>query len=234
MSNFENFSSSNRLLAALSESDRELLYPHLETVELGVKEDVEVRNAPIENVYFPERGMISTVSGIEGEQVEVGLTGREGVSGVPILLGADSSPNHAYAQIAGQARRINADDFRNVVGQSDSLRSMLLRYVQVFLIQANQTALANARFKIEERLGRKQDATHTYALALAARRPPSETRLRLARLLGGDGRIGFEGRAIGCGILLTLSPQSPLTRFHDGCGGLLGGEGEIFLGAANS
>ena len=114
MSNFENFSSSNRLLAALSESDRELLYPHLETVELGVKDDVEVPNAPIENVYFPERGMISTVSGIEGEQVEVGLTGREGVSGVPILLGADSSPNHAYAQIAGQARRINADDFRHV------------------------------------------------------------------------------------------------------------------------
>src|SRR5205823_326285 len=98
-------------------------------------DDIELPNAPIENVYFPERGMISTVSGIEGEQVEVGLTGREGVSGVPILLGADSSPNHAYAQIAGQARRINADDFRNVVGQSDSLRSMLLRYVQVFLIQ---------------------------------------------------------------------------------------------------
>ena len=154
MANFENFSSSNRLLAALSDSDRELLYPHLETVELAVKDDIELPNAPIENVYFPESGMISTVSGIEEEQVEVGVIGREGVTGLPILLGADSSPNQAYVQIAGQARRIDVDHLRNAVGQSDSLRAMLLRYVQVFLIQTSQTAFANARFKIEERLGR--------------------------------------------------------------------------------
>ena len=154
MPDLGNLPLSNLLLAALSESDHELLYPHLEPVEIALKQDIELPNASIENVYFPESGMVSTVSGSEDGNVEVGLIGREGVNGVPILLGADSSPNKVYVQVAGRALRIGADDFRNAVEQSESLRSMLLRYVQVFLIQASQTALANARFKIEERLAR--------------------------------------------------------------------------------
>ena|SRR5438067_4226257 len=154
MASLESFPSSNHLLVALSKSDRELLYPLLETVEISLKQDMEIPNTPIENVYFPESGMVSTVGGSRDEQVEVGLTGREGVTGLPILLGAESSPNQVYVQIAGEARRIGAHDFRGAIERSDSLRAVLLKYVQVFLIQASQTAVANARFKIEERLGR--------------------------------------------------------------------------------
>jgi CRP-like cAMP-binding protein len=154
MSDLKNFPSANHLLAVLSDSDRELLYPYLETVELQFKQDLEFPNTPVENVYFPESGVISTVLRSHDEQVEVGLIGREGVTGLSILLGTDSSPNSVYVQVAGQGSRISAADFRSAIEQSDSLRAILLKYVQIFLLQASQTALANARFKIEERLAR--------------------------------------------------------------------------------
>jgi CRP-like cAMP-binding protein len=94
------------------------------------------------------------VNGASDDQIEVGMTGREGVTGLPILLGSDRSPNKTYVQVAGHGRRIKADDLRQAMDESSSLRALLLNFVQFFLIQASQTALANARFKIEERLAR--------------------------------------------------------------------------------
>jgi CRP-like cAMP-binding protein len=82
------------------------------------------------------------------------MTGREGVTGLPILLGSDRSPNWTFVQVAGHARRMEADDLREAMEQSGSLRALLLNFVQFFPIQTSQTALANARFKIEERLAR--------------------------------------------------------------------------------
>lgn len=154
MAQLSNYPSSNRLLAALSDSDREFLDPHLDIVEMPVKFECEVSDEPIEHVYFPESGIISTINGRGDDLIEVGMTGREGVTGLPILLGSDRSPNQTYVQVAGHARRINADHLRHAIEQSGSLRALLLNFVQFVLIQTRQTALANARFKIEERLAR--------------------------------------------------------------------------------
>src|SRR4051812_30119729 len=96
MAQLSNYPSFNRLLAVLSESDRELLEPHFDTVEMPVKFECEHPDNPIEHVYFPESGIISTVNGGGDDQIEVGMTGREGVTGLPILLGSDSSPNRTY------------------------------------------------------------------------------------------------------------------------------------------
>jgi CRP-like cAMP-binding protein len=150
----QSLSSSNRLLGALSHNDRDLLAPSLEIVELEIKQDIEVPKTAIENVYFPESCIVSCVNGSEEEHVEVGVIGREGMTGLAVVLGTDRWPNRSYVQVAGKALRITADNLRRAMGESDSLRSLLLRYVQTFLIQASQTALANARFKIEERLAR--------------------------------------------------------------------------------
>jgi hypothetical protein len=121
----ENSPSSNRLLATLSESDRELLIPNLDIVEMPVKFEVERPDVPIEHVYFPESGIVSTVNGGGYDHIEVGMTGREGVTGIPILLGSDSWPNRAYVQVGGHARRIGVADLRSALEQSNSLRALL-------------------------------------------------------------------------------------------------------------
>src|SRR4051794_9208621 len=78
MDQSQNIPPSNRLIAALAESDRELLEPHLSFVEVALKQELEAQDQPIEHVYFPENGMISNVTSRANDQTEVGLTGREG------------------------------------------------------------------------------------------------------------------------------------------------------------
>jgi hypothetical protein len=86
--------------------------------------------------------------------VQVGLIGCEGMSGTAVVLGGDQSPHSTYVQVAGQAQQITADDLRKAVTASDSLRSVLLKFVQVFMVQTAHTAIANARDHIDRRLAR--------------------------------------------------------------------------------
>jgi hypothetical protein len=80
-------SSPNRLLALLSESDFDLLAPILRSVTLGLRKQLEKPNRRIEAVYFPESGFASVVALQKGKEVEIGLIGREGMTGLPIVLG---------------------------------------------------------------------------------------------------------------------------------------------------
>jgi CRP-like cAMP-binding protein len=86
--------------------------------------------------------------------VEIGVIGREGVTGIAIILGAEASSHSIYMQVAGAAWRIDADRLRNAMEKSRSLHAVLLRYVKVFMAQISETALANGRSKIEQRLAR--------------------------------------------------------------------------------
>ena len=93
--------SSNRLLSSLSTSDFDLLAPHLEAVTLGLRKMLETPNKTIEAVYFPESGFASVVAvQRNGKEVEVGLIGREGMTGLPIVLGNHRSPHATYIQVA--------------------------------------------------------------------------------------------------------------------------------------
>jgi CRP-like cAMP-binding protein len=87
-------------------------------------------------------------------QVEAGLIGREGMSGLTIVLGDHRSPHSTYMQAAGEGQRISAVELRKAMQQSGSLHGSLLKYVQVFMTQTAHTAIANARAKLEERLAR--------------------------------------------------------------------------------
>jgi CRP-like cAMP-binding protein len=151
------FSPSNRLLRAMSDEDRELLRPLLEPVELERDKDIETPHELIRQVYFLESGIASTVGGNHGgndQPIEVGLIGREGVTGVSLILGDDRSPYSMYMQAAGSGHRIEAEDFRTAIAASSTLHALLLKFVQVFVTQITQTAVANGRSKIEERLAR--------------------------------------------------------------------------------
>src|ERR1700733_5499798 len=90
-------SSSNRLPSSLSTSDFDLLAPHLEAVTLGLRKVLKKPNKKIEAVYFPETGFASVVAvQRNGKQVEIGLIGREGMTGLPIVLGNHRSPHATY------------------------------------------------------------------------------------------------------------------------------------------
>jgi CRP-like cAMP-binding protein len=146
--------SSNKLLARLSRADARLLEPHLEAVDLPLRKQLQARNKRVEQVYFIDSGIASVVA--NGEQaIEVGMIGREGMSGVSVLLGdGERVPHETYMQVAGAGQRVSASALRDAIAVSNTLHPLLLRYVHSFMTQTTQTALANGRSKIEERLAR--------------------------------------------------------------------------------
>jgi CRP-like cAMP-binding protein len=145
----------NRVLSRLSRADFALLNPHLVAVDLPVLTPLETGNKRIDTVYFLERGFASVVadgSGMRG--IEVGIIGREGMTGLAVVMGNHRSPHDTYIQAAGAGRRISATKLRAAMDQSVPLHRSLLRYAHAFLIQTGQTALANGRSKNTERLAR--------------------------------------------------------------------------------
>jgi CRP-like cAMP-binding protein len=146
--------SSNRILSRLSRADFRLLEPHLEAVELPVRKQLQARNKRVDQIYFIERGFASVVAN-GGHNIEIGLIGREGMTGLSVVMGDnDRAPHETYIQHAGSGQRMAADNLREAIDASVTLHRVLLRYAHHFMIQATQTALANGRSKIEDRLAR--------------------------------------------------------------------------------
>lgn len=156
MSGADESYSRNILLQSLAEDDLALLRPWLERVELGQNQMLVWADRPIEHIYFPEDGIASIVATTVGDgPTEIGIFGREGMSGTAVLLGSDRSPHQTFMQVDGAAGlRIPVEEFRNALCQSLSLRSSLLRYVQYFLVQSAHSTVSNAHHRIEARLAR--------------------------------------------------------------------------------
>jgi CRP-like cAMP-binding protein len=147
-------SSPNEILAGLSNADQALMHPHLEPVTLELRQVLEARNEPIEHSYFLEDGLASVVAGNGQKRIEVGLIGREGMTGVAIVMGGRSSPNENFMQVAGVGQRITAENVRGVMDQSRSIESAFLTFARSFMNQTARTALSNGTATIEERLAR--------------------------------------------------------------------------------
>ena len=147
-------SNGNLLLSTLTPPDYGLLEPHLTKIDVPVRHSFEEANKPIEFVYFPESGMISIVAKSRHEQAEAALVGREGMTGIPVVLGNDRWVNDTYVQIEGAGLRITANALRQSLAKSATLRAIFLAYTQAFVVQTAQTALVNARGNVEARLGR--------------------------------------------------------------------------------
>lgn len=145
----------NKLLAAMSPTDLALLLPHLQPVAMPLLKEMERPNRRIETVYFMEAGVASVVAvQPDATKIEVGLIGPEGMSGLAVILGGDQSPHSTYIQVAGEGQRITADKLRTAMKASESLRTLLLKFVQVFMVHTAHTAIANARSHIDQRLAR--------------------------------------------------------------------------------
>jgi CRP-like cAMP-binding protein len=102
----------------------------------------------------PESGFASVVAVLRGKHVEVGLIGREGMTGLPIVLGDHRSPHVTYIQAAGKGQCIPSTALRNATQASQSLRDALLKFVQAFGVQTTHTAISNAQARLDVRLAR--------------------------------------------------------------------------------
>ena len=115
---------------------------------------LEVANKPITYSYFFEYGLASIVAANGHKRLEVGLIGCEGMSGLPIVLGNDRSPNETFMQVPGNGMRLAADKLREAISQSRSLERALLGFAHAFMNQTASTALSNGTATLEERLAR--------------------------------------------------------------------------------
>lgn len=146
----------NELLAALPRGAYLRLLPHLESVSLPLGAGLYNSGESIEHVYFPEDALVSLVTHMrDGATVEVGLIGRDGMVGIPVLLGDDIAFEAAVVQIAGTALRMPSAAFKEVIKASRSpLLTRLLLYTRVLMKQVAQTAACNGRHTAEKRLAR--------------------------------------------------------------------------------
>jgi CRP-like cAMP-binding protein len=151
----------NRLLAALSGDDFNLLSPHLEFVDLVQGAPVFSAGKPASHVWFPHEGVISLVAeDLEGEAVEVATVGREGMTGVAFALGSDTMTNEAMVQVSGYGSRMAAAPFRSALESSSTLRQTMLRYVLAVITQISQNAACNQLHAINTRCARWLLTTH--------------------------------------------------------------------------
>ncbi len=146
----------NELLAALPRVTYLRLLPQLESVHLPLGAGLYNSGESIEHVYFPEDALVSLVTHMgDGSTVEVGLIGRDGMVGIPVLLGDDIAFEAAVVQIAGRALRMPAPAFKEAVkGGRNALLTRLLLYTRVLMKQVAQTAACNGRHTAEKRLAR--------------------------------------------------------------------------------
>ncbi|MEH2222350.1 Crp/Fnr family transcriptional regulator [Nostoc sp.] len=145
----------NKLLAALPDSDYQRLFPYLKLVPLQVQQILYEAGEPITQVYFPDKAVVSIVTTMEdGSTAEVGIVSNEGMVGIPVILGDNTTTTTAFVQVAGAAMQMNADVFRAEFNRSEAIQTLLLCYVQAVYSELAQGAACNRLHTLEERLAR--------------------------------------------------------------------------------
>lgn len=145
----------NRLLAALPEDVYERLRPDLESVPLALGEVIYEAHEVLSHVYFPTTAIVSLLYTMEnGTSAEMGVVGCDGVVGIAVFMGGDTTPNRAVVQSAGSAARLELKYFREEFRRVGELHRLLLLYTQSLLTQMSQTAVCNRLHSVEQQLCR--------------------------------------------------------------------------------
>ncbi len=148
-------STKNFILNSLPKEDYERMLPELEQVKFELGQIIYRAQEPIEYVYFPNNAMISViVNTADGQCAEVGVIGREGMSGMEVLMGADSTINENLIQHADGALRMSIAAVRREFNRGGALHDSLLNFTRLLMIQISQTALCNRLHTVEERSSR--------------------------------------------------------------------------------
>lgn len=145
----------NRLLAALPETDIGCLRPDLEHVPLALGEVIYEANDVLSFVYFPTTAIVSLLYTMQdGTSAEMGIVGCDGLVGIAVFMGGETTPNRAVTQSAGHAWRLRLKPFREACNRNGELHRLLLRYTQTLLTQMSQTAVCNRLHSVEQQLCR--------------------------------------------------------------------------------
>lgn len=145
----------NLLLRALPADVFAYLAAEAEAVHLPIRHVLVESDQPNEHVCFIEEGLASMVAtSAEDEAVEVGHVGYEGMVGAHVVLKTDTTPNRTFLQVAGSGFLVSVSAFRRIVTEFPAVNDMFLNYVHCCDIQLSQSALANGRYSMHERLAR--------------------------------------------------------------------------------
>jgi CRP-like cAMP-binding protein len=145
----------NHLLAALPRADYGRLLPHLELVPLPLGWVIYEADGHLGYVYFPTTSIVSLLYVLEnGASAEIAVTGNDGLVGIALFMGGESTPSRAVVQSAGHAYRLKAATLKSEFRQGGQLQYLALRYTQALITQMAQTAVCNRHHSVEQQLCR--------------------------------------------------------------------------------
>lgn len=145
----------NTLLGLLPTEDLISLRPHLERVTLTLGQSLSESGKQMSHVYFPVDAIVSLLCVMgDGASTEIAVVGREGVVGVSLFMGGETTPSRAIVQSAGQAYRLKGPLLKNEFYRAGSMQRLLLRYTQALLTQMAQTAVCNRHHSLDKQLCR--------------------------------------------------------------------------------
>ena len=154
----------NSLLRSLSPEDYARVVEHAVTVPLRLRQDLIEPGEAMRYVWFPQRGLLSLVNDMSDGKtsIEVGVIGREGVAGLALFHGRDTQPLRILVQVAGEAKRIPAEDFKAIIRRAPTLRDVLHRYTLALMNQAGQQVACNRLHSLEQRCAKWLLTTHDH------------------------------------------------------------------------
>lgn len=147
--------SQNRLLASLPADVRERLLPELELIKLKLGHIVHEAGGVLRSAYFPTSAIVSILYTMEnGSRGEIAVIGNEGLVGVSLIMGSETTFNKAVVQSEGYAYRISASGLQREFARHGALLNRLLGYTQALMVQMVQTAACNKHHSIDEQMAR--------------------------------------------------------------------------------
>ena len=227
----------NRLLALLPAAELERLRRHAEVVSLRHGYPAIIPDEPIRDVYFPLTCLLSLVTTMEdGATVESSTIGREGMSGIPVVLNAGQTTMPTFCQIPGDAARVRSEHVRDLYEQSPEARRIFNRYVHTVVVVGSQSAACNALHRVEARTCRwllmssdgigspEVNLTQEYLAAMLGVRRPGVT--EVAGKLRSEGLIDYTRGSI------RILDRAGMEQRACECYGRVRGEYERLFGGA--
>lgn len=145
----------NHLLAALAASEWARWQPLLEPIDLPLGKVLYESGDKMSHVYFPTTAIVSLLYVMEnGASAEIAIVGNEGIVGISIFMGGESTPSRAVVQSAGQGYMLDAHSMKQEFGQGGPVLHLLLRYTQALITQMAQTAVCNRHHTLDQQLCR--------------------------------------------------------------------------------
>jgi CRP-like cAMP-binding protein len=145
----------NSLLAALPDLEWRRWQPLLERVEMPLGQVLYESGATLTHVYFPTTAIVSLLYVMEdGASAEIAVVGNEGIVGVSLFMGGESTPSRAVVQSAGRGLRLKAQMMKNEFDKNGPVLHLLLRYTQALITQMSQTAVCNRHHSLDQQLCR--------------------------------------------------------------------------------